>query len=85
MKIVQPKLFEKVKRRLVVTPTSPQLKIVLIGDDYGLKVSIRKNRGRAFSGPALRNRSLLHETTNSNHPCGNFMPSHMYSNGHAGV
>jgi hypothetical protein len=34
-------------------PTSPQLKIVLIGEDYGLKVSIRKNKGRAISEPAF--------------------------------
>jgi hypothetical protein len=36
MKIGQPKVLERVKRRLVVTPTSLQLKIVLIGEDYGL-------------------------------------------------
>jgi hypothetical protein len=30
-------------------PTSPQPRIVLIGEDYGLKVGIRKNKGRAIS------------------------------------
>ena len=35
------------------TPTNPQLKIVLIGEDYGFKVSIRKNKGRAISEPYL--------------------------------
>jgi hypothetical protein len=29
------------------TPTNPQLKIVLIVEDYGLKGIIRKNKGRA--------------------------------------
>ena len=64
---------------LRITPTSPQLKVVLVGDDYALKVSIRKNKGGAFSDPALRNHSYVTETTNSDHPCGNFMPSHIVS------
>ncbi|HXX36414.1 MAG TPA: hypothetical protein VEM15_18255 [Thermodesulfobacteriota bacterium] len=48
---------EEVRNR-VIGFTSPHLKIVLIGDDYALKVSITKNKGRAFSDPALRNISL---------------------------
>jgi len=32
---------------LGITPTNPQLKIVLIVKDYGLKGIIRKNKGRA--------------------------------------
>ena len=40
------------KRFLLSAPTSPHLKIVLIGEDYGLKVSMRKNKGRALSDPA---------------------------------
>jgi len=34
-------------------PTSTQLKIVLIGEDYGLKVSIRRKKGRTISDPAF--------------------------------
>ena len=30
-----------------IAPTNPQLKIVLIVEDYGLKGIIRKNKGRA--------------------------------------
>jgi len=39
-------MFTKLSRRLLLSP-SPQLKIVLIGEDYGLKVSIKKNKSRA--------------------------------------
>jgi len=35
-----------------MSPTNLQLKIVLTGEDYGLKVSIRENKGRAISEPA---------------------------------
>jgi hypothetical protein len=45
-------MFTKLSRRLLLSP-SPQLKIVLIGEDYGLKVSIRKNKGRAIFDPAV--------------------------------
>ena len=38
--------------RVFSSPTSPQLKIVLIGEDYGLEASIRKNKGRDISDPA---------------------------------
>lgn len=33
--------------------TKSQLKIVLIGEDYGLKVSIKKNKSRAIFDPAV--------------------------------
>ena len=35
-------------REAVADSTSPQLKIVLTGEDYGLKVSIRENKAGAF-------------------------------------
>jgi hypothetical protein len=44
--------------------TSPQLKMVLIGEDYGLKVSIRENKGRANSEPAFA-QNLLSDVTQS--------------------
>jgi hypothetical protein len=43
----------RVKRRLVGTPANPQLKIVLIFEDYGLKGIIRKSKGRAEGNPAF--------------------------------
>ena len=36
------------KVHLKLSPTSPQLKIVLIGEDYGLKVSIRRKKAEPF-------------------------------------
>ena len=48
------------------TPTSPQFKIVVIGEDYWLNVSIRKNKGRASLKPCLF--FTLEETPNSP-PC----------------
>jgi hypothetical protein len=39
--------------RGALTPTNPQLKIVLIVEDYGLKGIIRKNKGRVRGGPAF--------------------------------
>ena len=44
------------ERGIWITPTSPQLKIVLIGDDYEMKVSIRKNKDRAIADPASETR-----------------------------
>jgi hypothetical protein len=37
MRVGQPKLFERVKRSLVVTPTYLQCQVNLGAEDYGLK------------------------------------------------
>jgi hypothetical protein len=42
MKIGQPKLFERVKRRLVVTPTNACASVIPKSKDYGSKVSIKE-------------------------------------------
>ena len=55
MRVGQPKPSEIKSQTsgLFVTPTNPQLKIVLIVEDYGLKGIIRKNKGRAISSEPI--------------------------------
>jgi hypothetical protein len=48
MKIGQPKLSERVKRRLVVTPTKSDVYTISKVDDYGMKGSIASSANKAI-------------------------------------